>query len=36
MVAEWRGRDAPGIGESLSLNVDASNIHLFDETGTRI
>lgn len=36
MIAEWRGRDAPSIGDSLSLAVESSNIHLFNAKGVRI
>jgi hypothetical protein len=36
MITEWRGRDAPSIGDRLSLSVESSNIHLFDAKGVRI
>ncbi len=34
VIAEWRGRNAPSIGDKLSLTVEHSNIHLFDSDGT--
>ena len=36
MIAEWRGRKAPAIGDRLSLSVEPSNLHLFDAKGVRI
>lgn len=36
MIAEWRGRNAPAIGDRLSLSVETSNLHLFDAKGVRI
>jgi ABC-type sugar transport system ATPase subunit len=36
MITEWRGRDAPSIGDRLSLSVEPSNVHLFDAKGVRI
>lgn len=36
IIAEWRGRNAPAIGDRLSLSVEPSNLHLFDAKGVRI
>jgi ABC-type sugar transport system ATPase subunit len=36
VIAEWRGRNAPSIGDKLSLHVDPSNLHIFDMVGNRI
>ena len=36
LIAEWRGRNAPSLGERLSLHVERTNIHLFDDRGVRL
>lgn len=36
VIAEWRGRNAPSMGDLLSLHVEQTNIHMFNESGNRL
>jgi ABC-type sugar transport system ATPase subunit len=36
LIAEWRGRNTPSVGDTVKLSADPSTIHLFDEHGARV
>ena len=36
VVAEWRGRDAPAIGDAVTFGADARDLHVFDADGRRL
>jgi ABC-type branched-subunit amino acid transport system ATPase component len=36
LIAEWRGRQTPSVGDTVKLSADPTMIHLFNADGTRI